>query len=58
MLRYLGDDKFWSRCREEGMRWVRNDFDHSVQAAKLEDIYHRAIAGFRPENFEQSMRGA
>jgi glycosyltransferase involved in cell wall biosynthesis len=58
MLRYLGEDKFWSRCREEGMRWVRNDFDHSVQAAKLEDIYHRAIAGFRPENFEQSMRGA
>jgi hypothetical protein len=40
------------------MRWVRSDFDHSVQAAKLEDIYHRAIAGFRPENFEQFMRGA
>jgi colanic acid/amylovoran biosynthesis glycosyltransferase len=58
MLRYLGDDRFWSGCREEGMRWVRSDFDHSVQAARLEDIYHRAIAGFRPENFEQSMRGA
>jgi colanic acid/amylovoran biosynthesis glycosyltransferase len=58
MLRYLGDDKFWSQSREEGMRWVRSNFDHSVQTAKLEEIYCRAIASFRPESFEQSMRGA
>ena len=59
ILRYLDDDKFWSQSREEGMRWVRCHFDHSVQAAKLEEIYRRAISEFRPEKFEQSMqRGA
>jgi colanic acid/amylovoran biosynthesis glycosyltransferase len=57
ILRYLGDDKFWSQSREEGMRWVRANFDNSIQAAKLEDIYRRAITGFRPDAFEQSMRG-
>jgi colanic acid/amylovoran biosynthesis glycosyltransferase len=58
MLRYLEDDKFWSQSREEGMRWVRNNFDNNVQTAKLEEIYRRAITGFLPGNFEQSMRGA
>jgi colanic acid/amylovoran biosynthesis glycosyltransferase len=37
MLRYLGDDKFWNQSREQGMRWVRSNFDHSVQAAKALD---------------------
>jgi colanic acid/amylovoran biosynthesis glycosyltransferase len=58
MLRYLGDDRFWSQSREEGMRWVRGSFDHNVQAAKLEATYRRAIDGFRAEDFEQSMQGA
>ena len=58
MLRYLGDDKFWSQSREEGMRWVRSNFDNRVQTAKLEEIYRRAITAFRADNFEQSMQGA
>jgi colanic acid/amylovoran biosynthesis glycosyltransferase len=58
ILRYLSDDTFWRHSQEEGMRWVRSNFDHSVQAAKLEAIYQRAINGFRRERFEQSMRDA
>jgi colanic acid/amylovoran biosynthesis glycosyltransferase len=58
LLRYLGDDEFWSRSREDGMRWVRSNFDNSVQAAKLGEIYRRAIDGFHRERFEQSMRDA
>jgi colanic acid/amylovoran biosynthesis glycosyltransferase len=56
LLRYLGDDIFWSRSREEGMRWVRSNFDNAVQADKLQEIYLRAIAGFRPKTFDQSSR--
>jgi colanic acid/amylovoran biosynthesis glycosyltransferase len=56
--RYLGDDKFWSQSREDGMRWVRSNFDNRVQTAKLEEIYGQAITAFRAENFEQSLRGA
>jgi glycosyltransferase involved in cell wall biosynthesis len=58
LLRYLSDDNFWSQSREQGMRWVRANFDNAVQAVKLEDIYRGAISGFRSEQFEQSMRGA
>ena len=58
LLKYLSDDRFWGQSREEGMRWVRCNFDQSVQAAKLEAIYSRAITDFRPETFKQSMRGA
>lgn len=58
MLRYLGDDTFWSQSREAGMRWVRSNFDNAVQTAKLEEIYSRVIADFRAEKFEQSMRSA
>ncbi len=57
MLRYLGDDKFWNQSRAEGMRWVRSNFDNSVQTAKLEEIYARAITAFRADKFEQSMSG-
>ena len=56
LLRYLGDDEFWSRSREEGMRWVRSNFDDSVQATKLGEIYRRAINGFQRESFEQSLQ--
>jgi colanic acid/amylovoran biosynthesis glycosyltransferase len=58
MLRYLDDDKFWNQSREEGMRWVRSNFDNTVQTAKLEEIYGRAITAFRAEKFEQSLQGA
>jgi colanic acid/amylovoran biosynthesis glycosyltransferase len=58
ILTYLGDDQFWSKSREEGMRWVRSNFDNSVQTAKLEEIYGRAITTFRAEKFEQSMQSA
>jgi colanic acid/amylovoran biosynthesis glycosyltransferase len=57
MLKYLRDDMFWCRSREEGIRWVRSNFDNTIQTAKLEEIYGRAIAGFRAETLEQSMRG-
>lgn len=57
VLRYLQDDKFWSRSREEGMRWVRSNFDNNVQTAKLEEIYRRVISSFRADNFEQSIQG-
>ncbi len=56
LLMYLRDDEFWSRSREEGMRWVRSNFDNSVQAAKLGEIYRRAIDGFQQGSFEQSLR--
>ena len=55
VLKYLGDDVFWSQSRVEGMRWVRSSFDNQVQAAKLENIYCRTISGFRPEEFQQSL---
>jgi glycosyltransferase involved in cell wall biosynthesis len=58
ILRYLRDDKFWSHSREEGMQWVRSNFDHKIQVAKLEEVYCRATSHFRPDKFEQSMRGA
>jgi colanic acid/amylovoran biosynthesis glycosyltransferase len=58
LLRYLIDDEFWSQSREQGMRWVRANFDNAVQVAKLEDIYRRTISGFRSEEFEQSMVSA
>jgi glycosyltransferase involved in cell wall biosynthesis len=54
MLRYLNDEAFWSRSRDEGMRWVRSNFDNSVEAGKLEAIYRRAINEFHRERFEQS----
>jgi glycosyltransferase involved in cell wall biosynthesis len=56
MLRYLDDDTFWSRSREEGMRWVRRNFDPSIQAAKLEEIYGNVISSFRRDHFAQSLR--
>jgi colanic acid/amylovoran biosynthesis glycosyltransferase len=58
MLRYLDDDHFWTQSREEGMRWVRRNFDNSVQTAKLEEVYRRVISSFRADNFEQSIQGA
>ena len=58
VLRYLSDDRFWCQSREEGMRWVRSNFDNSVQIAKLEEIYRRVITTFRADNFEQSIQGA
>jgi colanic acid/amylovoran biosynthesis glycosyltransferase len=58
LLRYLTDDQFWAESREQGMQWVRENFDNHVQNGKLEDIYRRAINGFRPASFEQSIPGA
>jgi colanic acid/amylovoran biosynthesis glycosyltransferase len=58
LLRYLNEDSFWSQSREQGMQWVRRNFDNGVQAAKLEDIYHRVIRGFSPYEFAQSLHGA
>jgi colanic acid/amylovoran biosynthesis glycosyltransferase len=48
LTRYLEDDSFWARSREEGMRWVRTQFNVRLQTAKLEDLYDSVIRQFRP----------
>jgi colanic acid/amylovoran biosynthesis glycosyltransferase len=48
LKRYLDDDSFWAHSREEGMRWVRQQFDVRTQTAKLELIYDEVIQHFRP----------
>lgn len=55
IMRYLYDDAFWRRSRDEGMRWVRDNFDRTIQTSKLEDYYYRAISSFRSDQFEQRM---
>jgi colanic acid/amylovoran biosynthesis glycosyltransferase len=47
LMRYLEDDAFWTQSREEGMRWVRQEFDVRSQTAKLEAIYDSVIRQFR-----------
>lgn len=44
LTRYLSDDGFWSRSRELGMTWVRENFDVFKQTAKLESVYDEVIA--------------
>jgi colanic acid/amylovoran biosynthesis glycosyltransferase len=48
LTRYLEDNSFWMQSREEGMRWVRQQFDVRSQTAKLEAIYDSVIRQFRP----------
>jgi colanic acid/amylovoran biosynthesis glycosyltransferase len=48
LTRYLVDDSFWVRSREEGMRWVRQQLDVRSQTAKLEDLYDVVVRQFRP----------
>ena len=47
LTRYLKEDEFWATAREEGMRWVRNQFDVSTQTAKLETIYDNVIRQYQ-----------
>jgi len=58
LLKFLSDDSFWRDSRQQGMQWVRANFDNAVQVAKLEVIYRRTISGFRSEEFEQLVRSA
>jgi colanic acid/amylovoran biosynthesis glycosyltransferase len=53
LRRYLEDDAFWMQSREEGMRWVRQQFDVRLQTAKLEAIYDGVIRHFRPGSHVQ-----
>ena len=53
LLRYLEDDAFWARSRDQGMRWVRETFDVRRQTARLEELYDGVIAGFQPVRFQQ-----
>jgi glycosyltransferase involved in cell wall biosynthesis len=53
LMRYLADDGFWAHSREEGMRWVREQFDVRSQTAKLEGIYDVVIRQFRPGSRSQ-----
>lgn len=48
LTRYLEDDAFWAQSREEGMRWVRQQFDVRSQTARLEAIYDTVIRHFQP----------
>ena len=50
LTRYLEDGAFWESSREEGMRWVRAQFDIRTQTAKLETLYDAVIENFRPAN--------
>jgi colanic acid/amylovoran biosynthesis glycosyltransferase len=54
LTRYLEDDSFWAQSREEGMRWVKEQFDVRTQTAKLESIYDGVIQQFRPGSRYQS----
>jgi colanic acid/amylovoran biosynthesis glycosyltransferase len=53
LLRYLEDDAFWFRSRQEGMRWVREAFDVRRQTARLEELYDGVVASFQPSRFQQ-----
>lgn len=53
LSRYLEDDAFWAASRDEGMRWVRQQFDVRSQTAKLEAIYDSVLQQFRPGNRSQ-----
>ena len=44
LSRYLTDDEYWSRARDAGMKWVRENFDVHAQTIKLERIYDEVIA--------------
>ncbi len=50
LTRYLSDDDFWAKSREEGMRWVRQQFDVRTQTDKLELLYDDVIGRFRAES--------
>lgn len=41
LLRMLSDRQFWSNCVEEGMAWIRTQFDVKLQTRELEQIYTR-----------------
>jgi colanic acid/amylovoran biosynthesis glycosyltransferase len=53
LTRYLEDHAFWAHSREEGMRWVRQQFDVRSQTARLEAIYDNVIEQFRPGSRSQ-----
>jgi colanic acid/amylovoran biosynthesis glycosyltransferase len=51
--RFLVDEEFWARAREQGMTWVREKFSVERQTEKLELLYDRAIEQFEPKSFAQ-----
>jgi colanic acid/amylovoran biosynthesis glycosyltransferase len=54
LRRYLENDGFWAHSREEGMRWVREQFDVHTQTVKLEAIYDFVVQQFKPSSRWQS----
>jgi colanic acid/amylovoran biosynthesis glycosyltransferase len=54
LLRFLTDDTFWWTAREQGMAWVRRNFDVHFQTEKLEMIYDAVVRQFRPDSQEQT----
>ena len=55
LTRYLVDQAFWAKSREDGMRWVQQRFDVRSQTAKLEDLYDGVIRQFQPANRVQAV---
>lgn len=49
LLRYLEDDGFWTASREEGLCWVRANFDVHTQTALLERIYDATVTAFQSQ---------
>jgi glycosyltransferase involved in cell wall biosynthesis len=41
---FLGDDEFWMRTSTRAAAWVRENFDISHQAKKLEDIFDESCS--------------
>jgi colanic acid/amylovoran biosynthesis glycosyltransferase len=55
LTRYLVDQAFWAKSREDGMRWVQQRFDVRSQTAKLEDLYDGVVRQFQPANRVQAV---
>lgn len=53
--RYLADDAFWLHSREQGMQWVRQNFDVRSQTAKLEELYDSVVSQYRPGERQQQL---
>ena len=54
LTRYLEDDSFWAKSREDGMRWVQQRFDVRAQTATLENLYDGVIRQFQPATRAQA----
>jgi colanic acid/amylovoran biosynthesis glycosyltransferase len=54
LVRFLTEETFWLRAREEGMAWTRRNFDVQSQTARLESIYDAVVEQFQQGADRQS----